>query len=120
MLRMRDIVGDVEAGKMVVADMYGQVAWESVVAERFEEFDYQDDIAVVWHVARRGNPVSIDPRVAFGTPSVNGIPTWILKGRWDAGETISHIQADYGLAQEDIAHGLRFEGVPADELVAAW
>lgn len=119
MLRMHDITGDVEAGKMVAADMNGQVAWEGVVADRFTEFDYQDDIAVVWHVARRGNPVLIDPRVAFGAPSVRGIPTWILKGRWDAGETIGHIQDDYGLPQEDVLHGLRFEGVSEDELTTA-
>ncbi len=116
MLRMYDITGDVEAGKMVAADMNGQVAWGDVIADRFTEFDYQDDIAVVWHVARRGNPISIDPRVAFGAPSVSGIPTWILKGRWDAGETIRHIQDDYGLSQEDIIHALRFEDVPQDEL----
>ena len=119
MLQLRDIVGDAEAGKMVAADMHGQVAWGSVVAERFDEFDYQDEIAVVWHVASRGNPVSIDPRVAFGAPSVNGIPTWILKGRWDAGETIEDIQADYGLEHGDIVHGLRFEGVLEDELTTA-
>ena len=119
MLQMRDIVGDAEAGKMVAADMYGQVAWEAVVAERFEEFDYQDDIAVVWHVARRGNPVLIDPRVSFGAPAVNGIPTWVLKGRWDAGESLWDIQTDYGLAQGEIAQGLRFEGVPDGELLTA-
>ena len=119
MLQLSDIVGDAEAGELVAADLHGQIAWGGVFAERFEEFDYQDEIAAVWHVASRGNPVSIDSRVAFGAPSVNGIPTWILKGRWDAGETIGDIQADYGLAPGDIAHGLRFEGVLEDELTTA-
>ena len=119
MLQLSDIVGDAEAGELVAADLHGQIAWGGVFAERFEEFDYQDEIAAVWHVASRGNPVSIDSRVAFGAPSVHGIPTWILKGRWDAGETIGDIRADYGLAPEDIAHGLRFEGVLEDELTTA-
>ena len=119
MLQLSDIVGDAEARELVAADLHGQVAWGDVFSERFEEFDYQDEIAAVWHVASRGNPVSIDSRVAFGAPSVHGIPTWILKGRWDAGETIGDIRADYGLAPEDIAHGLRFEGVLEDELTTA-
>ena len=133
MLQLSDIVGDAEVSELVAADLHGQVAWGGVFtadlhgqvawggvfSERFEEFDYQDEIAAVWHVASRGNPVSIDSRVAFGAPSVHGIPTWILKGRWDAGETIGGIRADYGLAPEDIAHGLRFEGVLEDELTTA-
>ena len=119
MLQLRELEGDAAVGKMVAADMQGQIAWEAVVAERFEEFDYQHDLALVWHVTRRGNPVLIDPRVSFGAPAVNGIATWALKDRWDAGDTVRDIQADYGLSEEDVFHGLRFEGVRDDELGTA-
>lgn len=119
MLEMRELEEDAEVGKLVAADLDGQVGWEEVVAERFEQFDYQHDIALVWHLLNRNIPVSIDPRVSFGAPAVHGVPTWILKGRWDAGETLRSIQNDYGLAGDDVLHGLRFEGVREDELVAA-
>lgn len=119
MLEMRELEEEAEVGKLVAADLVGQVGWEGVVAERFEQFDYQHDIALVWHLANRNIPISIDPRVSFGAPAVQGVPTWILKGRWDAGETVRSIQNDYGLAGDDVLHGLRFEGVCDDELVAA-
>ena len=119
MLEMRELEEDAEVGKLVAADLDGQVGWEEVVAERFEQFDYQHDIALVWHLLNRNIPVSIDPRVSFGVPAVHGVPTWILKGRWDAGETVQNIQADYGLAGDDVLHGLRFEGVRDNELAAA-
>ena len=119
MLEMRELEESAKVGKLVAADLNGQVGWEKVVAERFEQFDYQHDIALVWHLANRNVPVSIDPRVSFGVPAVHGVPTWILKGRWDAGETVQDIQNDYGLAGDDVRHGLRFEGVRDDELVTA-
>ena len=119
MLEMRELEEDAEVGKLVAVDLDGQVDWEEVVAERFEQFDYQHDIALVWHLVNRDIPVSIDPRVSFGAPVVHGVPTWILKGRWDAGETVQNIQDDYGLTGDDVLHGLRFEGVRDDELAMA-
>ena len=86
-------------------------AWNSVVKERFAEFDYEDGIAVVWRLAGRESLVVIDPRMSFGTPTVGGLPTWVLKGRWEAGESIEAIIADYRLKEEEIRDGLVFEGV---------
>ena len=87
------------------------MAWKDVVSERFHQFDYDNGIALVWHLASRKSPVMIDPRVSFGAPSVGGVPTWALKGRWDAGEGIADIQVDFGLSEEDTRFGLLFEGV---------
>ena len=97
----------------IVADQGGQLGWESMIADRLFEFDYDDrlDLAVRWHVAGRDSLVLIDPRVRFGAPTVKGVPTWVLKGRWDAGESTSEIEDDFGLSEEEISHGLRFEGV---------
>ena len=84
-----------------------------MMVDRLMEFDYDLDyeLALQWFAAGRQSQVMIDPRVSYGAPMVKGIPTWVLKGRWDAGESIPDIQEDFALAEDEIADGLRFEGV---------
>ena len=56
-------------------------------------------------------PVSIDPRISFGAPIVKGVPTWAIKGRYEAGEGIGDICEDFDLKREEVCHGLDFEGI---------
>lgn len=102
--------------RLIVGDAYGQIAWQDMVGERFAEFDYEYELAIVWHVAGRRSHVIIDPRIAFGAPMVKGIATWVLKGRWHAGESIEDIEEDFRLTKEEIKHGLQFEGIHDREL----
>lgn len=111
MLELREIEDDAAIDSLVVGDSSGQITWEGMVGERFAQFDYEQDLALIWHVRGRNNPVTIDPRISFGAPTVSGIPTWVLGGRWRAGESLSDIQDDLGLSEEEISHGLDFEGV---------
>lgn len=97
--------------RLIVADSHGQMAWQPLVADRFAEFDYEYGLALVWHVAGRTSPVTIDPRISFGAPTVRGIPTWAIKGRWMAGETLEDIQRDFELTTEDVQRALEFEGI---------
>ena len=83
------------AGRVIRPDRGGQLAW-SVIIGRLEEFDY-DDIVLRWFVAGRNSPIVIDPRVAFGKPTLKGTPTWILRGRASEGESIADIADDFGL-----------------------
>ena len=72
------------------------MAWDELIGPVLEEFDYEHEgIAVRWHLAGAGVPIVIDPRVSFGAPSVRGTPTWIIKGRYDAGESDSAIAEDF-------------------------
>ena len=109
------VEGDASVGRLVAADSQGQVAWKEIVSERFHQFDYDNGIALVWHLATGRSPVVIDPRVSFGAPSVSGVPTWALKGRWDAGEDIEDIKGDFGISDKDIRYALLFEGAELDE-----
>ena len=118
MLDLRDIDEDALIGNLVAADKDGQVAWPEVVADRFTQFDYHNDLALTWHVKGRDNLVVIDPRISFGAPTVKGIPTWVLKGRWDAGESIADIEEDFGLIGEEIRQGLIFEGIQEYQFAA--
>ena len=116
LLDLRSIEGDASLGRLVAADIQGQLAWKGVVSDRFHQFDYDNGIALVWHLASRRSPVVIDPRISFGAPSVRGVPTWALKGRWDAGESVAEIQTDFGLGADEVRDGLQFEGVDLDDI----
>lgn len=102
---------DAELGRLVVADAHGQMAWQKLVAERFLEFDYEHDLALRWHVAGPGSPVLIDPRISFGAPVVRGIPTWVIKGRWNAGESVDDIEKDFNLEKVEVVQALNFERI---------
>lgn len=102
---------DFNAKQLVVGDIHDQITWQKMVGERFAQFDYEHGLALVWHVAGRQSPVIINPRIAFGAPMVRGIATWVLKGRWKAGESIEDIKEDFRLNEDEIKQGLQFEGI---------
>jgi uncharacterized protein (DUF433 family) len=102
---------DVKAGTVLQADQEGQLAWESVIG-RLREFEYEKQgIVLKWHVAGPSSPIIIDPRISFGTPTVKGTPTWVIRGRWDAGESDTDIAEDFGIKKEEVREALKFEGV---------
>lgn len=89
----------------------GQIAWPTIIG-RLNEFEYERrKIVVKWHVAGAKSSVVIDPRVAYGAPHVRGIATWIIKGRWEAGQEIADIADDFGLKDQDVSDALRFERI---------
>jgi Protein of unknown function (DUF433) len=92
--------------QIIVADTGGQLAWGSTMSNKFAEFDYealgQETLALKWHLAGRHSKVVIDPRVSFGAPTVNGVPTWALKGRYQAGESIEEIVEDFQISKDDV------------------
>lgn len=97
--------------ELLIGNKGGQLAWKSFIGERFKEFDYEDNLAVRWHVAGKNSPVVIDPRVRFGAPHVAGVPTWLLKDRWEAGEPMAEIADDLSLKRAAVLAALQFEGI---------
>ena len=87
------------------------MAWATLLGKRFQEFEYEEDLAVVWYVAGQQSPVRIDPRMNFGAPTVRGIPTWVVKGRYESGEVVEEIQDDFNLESSEVMAALEFEGV---------
>ena len=109
LLNLEDLLPGDEVGA-VVASRWGQRTWE----EFLPEFEYEDgDIVTRWHVRGRGSPILIDPRISFGAPAVRGVPTWAIKGRKEAGETIDEIVDDFDLKRAEVLAALVFEGVAA-------
>ena len=68
---------------IIVADSDEQLGWNIMIVDKLFEFDYdlKYGLALKWFAAGRQSQVIIDPRVSYGTPTVNGIPTWVLKDR---------------------------------------
>ncbi len=99
---------------LLIGNRNGQLAWNDIIGQRFQEFEYEGGLAVRWHLAGPDSVVVVDPRVTFGAPSVAGVPTWALKGRWDAGEELAEIADDFNLQLSDIEQALAFEGVNAN------
>ena len=104
-----------------LADKAGQLAWEPLLGDRFAEFDYErvgedsveDVLAMRWRVAGVGSRVVIDPRVSFGAPVASGLPTWVIKGRFKAQESIAEIVEEFGIEEGAVKDALRFEGIAA-------
>lgn len=95
--------------RVVVADSFGQLAWSEMMGTVFAGFEYDYDLALRWHPAGQESLVVIDPRVSFGAPVVEGLPTWVIKGRKEAGESIEEIIRDFGITKKAIQDALRFE-----------
>jgi uncharacterized protein (DUF433 family) len=106
-----EIEGDKGKGKLLGVDRLGQLAWGEILG-RLQEFEYENGgLAIRWRVCGPNSPVVIDPRVSFGAPSVTGTPTWVIKGRWDAGESPSEIADDFNLNVPAVREALKFEGI---------
>lgn len=101
---------DVGPDTVIQADTGGQLEWASVIG-RLKEFEYEEQVALRWHVAGAEKPIIIDPRISFGAPAVRGIATWVLRGRFDAGESESDIAEDFGLDRDEVREALKFEGL---------
>jgi len=104
--------GEVHGVKhLLTANRGGQLAWKHILAEKFLEFDYESDVAARWHVAGRRSPIIIDPRIRFGAPNVKGVPTWLLRDRWIAGEQPADSASEFKLTERDVREALIFEGI---------
>jgi uncharacterized protein (DUF433 family) len=107
--------------RLFKANAGGQLAWDELIGPVLAEFDYEHEgIAVRWHLAGVGVPIIIDPRISFGAPCVRGTPTWIIKGRYDAGESDSAIAEDFSLEASEVRAALKFEGVISGSQQPTW
>jgi uncharacterized protein (DUF433 family) len=110
-LEYDQVEGDKGKGKLLRPDHHGQLAWGEIVG-RLKEFEYEDDKFVIrWRVAGSSSPIIIDPRISFGAPTVDGTPTRVIAGRWNAGESVDDIAQDFGLQKTQVRKALEFEGL---------
>ena len=96
---------------LLAASMGGQLAWTDIIG-RLQEFEYDNEgLAIKWRVAGEDKQIVIDPRVQFGAPAIEGVATWVFKGRWESGEPIDEIADDFGVPNSAVFEALAFEGI---------
>lgn len=98
--------------KLVVVSENGQYAWKQILQQLLQEFEYSSDengMVTRWNVAGRDVPIVIDPRIAYGLPSVNGVQTAVIKNRWIGGESLDDIAEDFDIEKSVIMSALKFE-----------
>jgi len=102
-----------EKEKLIDISHNGQLGWNSILKDKLQEFEYHKETGIVqrWHIQGPHSPIVIDPQISFGAPAVKGIPTWSIKARLDAGESIAEIADDFSIETSDVSQALRFEGV---------
>ena len=98
-------------GKLLIPNKHGQLAWSKIVEFTFDQFEYEDDLAIRWHVKGPGAPVVIDPSIAFGAPNIHGIPTNTLAERFQGGDSVAELANDFQLNLSDVGAALKFEGI---------
>jgi uncharacterized protein (DUF433 family) len=100
---------------MILADRAGQEAWPPLISDRIAQFDYEMNLAMRWHPRGRQHPVVVDPRISFGAPVLEstGIATWVLRERFEAGESLAEICDDFGVSRAKLKAALQFEGLQA-------
>jgi uncharacterized protein (DUF433 family) len=109
-----DLIGKKGKAKLLKVSGKGQLAWSEIIG-RLKEFEYDKKLglAVRWHVGGLDSPVIIDPRIRFGAPSVDGVPTTLLHARWEAGESPAEIADDFDMTVRAVVAALEFEGAEA-------
>lgn len=102
--------GEALKDKLLSASANGQLVWSDVLQGRFEQFDYSENGLVVrFHPRKNLERVVIDPSVSLGAPSVEGVPTWVIRERWLAGETLADIVDDFVISFDSVVEALKFE-----------
>jgi uncharacterized protein (DUF433 family) len=105
-------------GRLVNASVEGQMAMRELLEAHLRRVDRNPTgVPVRLYPFTRSRaideprPIAIDPTIAFGRPvlSGTGIPTEVVADRFNAGETIDELAADYGRARGEIEEAIRFE-----------
>jgi uncharacterized protein (DUF433 family) len=111
-----DQIVEADKDKLLNINEHGQLAWNQILSGLLQEFEYDSEIETVlrWRVDGIDSPIRIDPRIAFGSPHVGGIATWVLRDRWKSGEGIGDIAEDYDLESDLVTAALRFERIEVD------
>jgi uncharacterized protein (DUF433 family) len=111
-----------EYGKLLSLTVSGQLALERVLESFLRRLSRDIDGIpnrlypfVAPEVCDDRRVVTIDPRIAYGRPSIagKGISTAILAERVNAGEQIEDLAAYYGLDTEDVKEAVVYEGLRA-------
>ncbi len=105
-------------GQLINVSQDGQLAMKNVLEEYLKrvERDPSGRAARLYPFLRaeghrENKSVVIDPYISFGNPVIagTGIPTSIIAGRFNAGESVTELSKDYGRETFEIEEAIRYE-----------
>lgn len=105
-------------GKLVDLSASGQLAMREVLAAHLSRVEWDGNrfpIRLYPYLATERSDsvrsIAIDPAVAFGRPIVarRGITTAVLVERYDAGESLTDVAADYDLTESEVTQAIVYE-----------
>lgn len=108
-----------ELGEFVAVSHHGQMGIRDIIAAHLTRVDRGEGGRAIrlypftrpdFH-AEQPRSVVIDPEVSFGRPTIagTGVPTQMIAGRFDAGESLESLADDYGCGLSDLQEALRLE-----------
>ena len=108
-----------ELDKLVAVSEHGQLGIEDVLEAHLRRVDRGPrgeavrlyPFPHIGDVAGQPRSIVVDPEVAFGRPTLAGtaIPTPVIAGRFDAGESLESLVEDFGRPPRDILEAIRWE-----------
>jgi uncharacterized protein (DUF433 family) len=108
-----------KVGDLINVSRKGQMAMREVLQMHLRRIEYDKmDLPVRLYPFIHSKPdpeptgpVVIDPNISFGRPIIHriGVPTALIAERFNAGEKIAEIAADYGADLDDIEEAIRAE-----------
>ncbi|WP_375426144.1 DUF433 domain-containing protein [uncultured Friedmanniella sp.] len=94
----------------LVAPVSGQYMLLPAAQAFYDRVTWVDDIAQQWRPDDRGDsPVTIDPDMRFGSPSIGGISTSILFEQSESGEDEEDLAGTFGLSLAEVRWALSYE-----------
>ncbi len=101
---MRDAWLPTTQDTLMIGNNHTQHRWKRALQHRLDQFDYEEGRALRWYPRGRDGLMVVDPRIAFGAPTVTGtgVALHIIQERLTSGETPVMIAADFGLALAQI------------------
>lgn len=106
-----------ELSELINLSESGQLAMREVVESYLNRVEWDEDTNLPTRLfprvitAPNAKNVVIDPRIAFGQPTISGtgVATSIVARRVDAGETVGAVARDYGVSPSKVREALVYE-----------
>ena len=105
--------------KLVAVSEHGQLGMKDVLEAHLKRVERgpQGEAVRLYLFPNTGDldsqprSIVVDPEVAFGRPTLAGtaIPTGVIAGRFDAGESLESLVEDFGRPATDILEAIRWE-----------
>ena len=108
--RIYQWLGDEKRGRRLLDADTGQHVIVPIFRPLLKKLRYGlTDEAERWYPLGQNRQIVIDPAVALGEPTVRGVPTRVLYGPVEAGDSATDVASWYGLTKSEVLAAWNFE-----------